>query len=103
MEKLLEKHIQAIILEYLPYIGIFAWRTNSGVIFSGGHAHRMAPPGTADIIGILPDGRFIAIEVKRPGGVVSDKQKEFLEKITSRGGVGFVAYSLDDVINEFKK
>lgn len=102
MEKLLEKHIQAQIIEYLPYIGIYAWRTNSGIIFSGGHAHRMAPPGTADIIGIMPTGAFVAIEVKRPGGIVSDKQKEFLEKITSRGGIAFVAYSLDDVITYFK-
>lgn len=100
---LLEKDIQKQILEYLPYIGIFAWRTNSGVIFYGGHAHRMAPPGTADIIGIMPDGRFLGIEVKRPKGVVSAVQKEFLEKITSRGGVAFVAYSLDDVIAYFKK
>ena len=102
MEKLLEKHILKQILEYLPYIGIFAWRTNSGVIFSEGRPHRMAPRGTSDIIGIMPNGLFLAIEVKKPGGVVSQFQKEFLEKITTKGGVGFVAYSLDDVIEKLK-
>ncbi|MDP9472604.1 MAG: hypothetical protein M3Q71_18385 [Chloroflexota bacterium] len=45
------------------------------------------------------DGRIIAIEVKRPDGKrkATDKQKEFLQEIKSRGGYAGVATSLDDV------
>ena len=53
--------------------------------------------GIADILGILNDGRFLAIEVKTRSGRVSEEQQAFLEDITRRGGVGFVARSVEDV------
>lgn len=61
---------------------------------------KWAISGVSDILGILPDGRFLAIEVKRPGGKASAKQLEFIEQITSRGGVAFVADSTDVVRRE---
>jgi hypothetical protein len=54
--------------------------------------------GSADILGILrPSGRFLAIEVKKPGEKPSDEQIAFLLAIRDAGGVAIVAYSLDDV------
>ncbi len=51
-----------------------------------------------DILGILhPSGRLLCIEVKKPGGVVSVEQKEFLDIINRNGGLGFVAQSINDV------
>lgn len=54
-------------------------------------------PGASDFIGMLPSGRFLAIELKSETGRVSDKQKEFLNEVNQRGGVGFVARSVEDV------
>lgn len=54
--------------------------------------------GSADILGILkPSGRFLAIEVKKPGGKPSEEQIAFLCAIRDAGGVAIVAQSLDDV------
>lgn len=42
-------------------------------------------------------GKFVAIEVKRPGGKVSADQSAFLEGVRAAGGIGIVAYSVKDV------
>lgn len=97
-----EKEIQKSILDYLSLKGINAWRTNSGIQFSTykdkSYITRLAPKGTPDIIGFLNDGRFLGIEVKKPGGIISDEQIIFIEKINQAGGLAFVAFSIDDVI-----
>jgi hypothetical protein len=54
-------------------------------------------PGVADILGILKDGRFLAIEVKSPTGKVPPHQQLFLDEISGRGGVAFVARSVEEV------
>jgi len=62
-----ESQIVKAILDYLGYKKIFAWRINSGMIFGTNakgktYAHKLAPKGTSDILGILPGGRFLAIK-----------------------------------------
>ena len=51
----------------------------------------------ADIIGQLTDGRFLAIEVKRPSGKVTDEQAAFIGMVQNSNGVAFVARSVADV------
>jgi len=53
--------------------------------------------GISDILGILPDGRFLAVEVKTKKGRVSPEQQVFLDRINALHGVGFVARSIEDV------
>lgn len=43
------------------------------------------------------NGRLVAIEVKRDGGVVAEKQLEHIDKINKAGGLAFVAYSMEEV------
>jgi|SRR5579872_2540524 len=96
-----EHQIQQAILQYLKVRGIFAWRNNTiGVWDSklGIYRKNTTIKGVSDILGILPTGRFLAIEVKRKGGIVSDEQLEFNYTINKNGGLAFVAYSIDDVI-----
>jgi hypothetical protein len=50
-----------------------------------------------DILGILPDGRFLGIEVKSAKGVIHKEQLEFIETANFFYGLAFVAKSLDDV------
>jgi hypothetical protein len=55
--------------------------------------------GIPDIIGVIPGGRSIMIEVKTPKGVVSPEQSLFLEKYQTAGALVFVARSPEDVVN----
>lgn len=103
---LAEHDIQKQILEYLAIRHIFAWRQNSGaVVYQDQYENRRfvrfaSVNGISDILGILPDGRMLAIEVKKRGKKPSKKQRIFLETIRENNGVAIVAYSLDDVIKE---
>jgi len=95
--QLLQKH---------PKVGK-VWRQNSGTFKMGyGESQRYVrantAKGMADIMGILKDGRTLAIECKSPTGTVKQHQKEFLDAITKAGGLAFVARSVDDVINQLE-
>lgn len=101
-----ETDIVRSILEYLSYRHVFAWRNNSGAVKYEGKGktrfHRFGLKGSSDIIGVYK-GKFLAIEVKKPGGVVTDAQEDFLDTIRTNGGIAFVAYSVDDVIKYLDK
>lgn len=98
----LEKDIQNSILEYLHAKGIFCWKEHSGgIMIDGGKRYMpIGLRGKSDILGILNDGRFLAVEVKRKTGVVSAEQKIFIDNINNRGGLAFIATSIDDVIEK---
>lgn len=96
-----EKDIQKSILDFLRLKGIYCWKQHNTGIYQvkTGSYIPSGKRGVADILGILPTGRFLAIEVKRPGGVLGDYQIEFLASIRNNGGLGVCVSSLDEVIN----
>ena len=107
--KLPDKPEKQILQEILYYLHLvkkipFFWRNNTGATLSQykGKARflRFGVSGASDIIGILSDGRFLAIEVKTRTGRLSEKQQEFLDRINGAGGLGFVARSVQDVISK---
>lgn len=53
--------------------------------------------GVSDILGILKDGRLLAIEVKVGYNKVTTEQNDFINQINTCGGLAFVARSLDDL------
>lgn len=53
--------------------------------------------GLPDIHGIIPGGRFFAIEVKMPGAYPRPNQRAQIAEINAAGGLVFVARSLKDV------
>lgn len=55
--------------------------------------------GVSDILGLLPDGRFMAIEVKSRYGKVSPEQNQFIYDVNKSGGIAFIARSVQDVID----
>ena len=83
-----EKEITAGIRRLLKNIGVFHWKQIGALGL---------PRGIADIIGIW-DGKFLAIEVKKPGNNPTDEQLKFINAVNAAGGLAFVAYSVDDVI-----
>lgn len=82
-----EKTIERQIRNYLDKIG--AWHIKT-------HGNMFSRAGTPDIVACL-NGRFVAIEVKRPKGVISELQKANIELIKRAGGVAFIAYSVEEV------
>ena len=88
-----EKRIENQIKQYLDSIG--AWHIKT-------HGNMFSKAGTPDIIACLR-GRFVAIEVKQPGGRVSPLQMAHIKLIRQSNGTAFVAYSLDDVKHILKK
>jgi hypothetical protein len=104
-----EKAIENHILRWLNITGIFAWKNQSIGIFDPVKKiyRRSNNPfhikGVSDILGILADGRLLAIEVKSKTGKPSVEQIEFIKKINNSGGKAFIARSLEDVQEELNK
>lgn len=76
----------------------YVWRNNSGAYKTpSGHYIRYGEPGSADIIGVNPHGRFIAIECKSGKNTQQDSQKAWQERVEGCNGLYVVAYSVDDL------
>lgn len=108
-----EKEFQNQVLEYLTRRGIMCWPNAAVSVFdpkrgrfrkSNNRFHRNGIP---DILGILPDGRFLGIELKRPSegkrkpetlqNMLSLEQKLFIKDADSLGALCFVADSLETI------
>jgi hypothetical protein len=114
-----EKIIENQILTYLANKKIFAWKNHSQGIFDPGrkvfrksrNVHHIN--GVSDILGVI-DGKFLAIEVKKPyiskktmqfkyrtqeelEKLASEDQINFVNRVKSLGGIAFFADSIDTV------
>jgi hypothetical protein len=91
-------------LDYLTLYGAYVWRNNTGAlrdkkdrpVFFG-------KVGSSDIIGLLPGGRFIAVECKVPGGRLSEHQIGFLQDIERMGGLAVIARSVEDLEKSLRR
>lgn len=90
----IEQHIQTSIIKYIKSIGGLPIKQNQIGIY--------AQAGIPDIIACIK-GRFVAIEVKRPGEKPTPIQEAFLESIAKKGGVAFWSDNLDRVKSLLKK
>jgi len=97
-----ETKIVADTLRVLQLHGVFCWRNNSGVARIDGRWVRFGAPGSPDIIGVLPGGRFLGVEVKTLVGKESDRQREFRERIESSGGVALVVHNTGEMLAKIK-
>ena len=81
-----------------------AWveRQNSGAAKVGNRFIRFGWPGCSDVIGMMTNGRFLAVEVKGPKGRLRPEQTVFLERVNQAGGLGFMARDCRDVLRELK-
>ena len=67
-----------------------AWNNPSGAMKIADRWIHFGKKGSSDILGCLPGGRFLAVEVKTPGGRLSPEQRDFLEMIKGLGGLSMV-------------
>jgi hypothetical protein len=93
-KKITEKEVRAGVRAVLKQQGFLVIPYVPGLYGMKGCADLLCC-GTVDGV----PGRFVAIELKRPGGKVSPEQTKFLEKVRGLGGVAFVAESTQDVIS----
>jgi hypothetical protein len=106
-----EHDIQSSIITYLNYSGYYVWRENVGTAErknkdGSKRMVRFGKAGISDIIGIRKhDGKFIALEVKRPSrrNYVTPQQESFLAMIADFNGIGGVVTGIDDVEKLLKK
>ena len=99
-----ERAIQNAIIQHLRLRGALVAVTDAGAAYRAGAFFGDAvPAGWPDITGVLPDGRFIGVEVKSATGRQSDAQKHMEQNIRRRNGLYVLARSVDDVENVLAK
>ena len=89
-----EQDIQTTIMNYISSIGGLPIKFNNIGIY--------AKAGVADILACIK-GRFVAIEVKKPGGKPSALQLQFIAAVNNIGGLAFWADNLRDVKDKLKE
>lgn len=96
-----ESDIQRLIMLALSEAGCVIWRNNSGCLKDArGVPVRfgVGSPGGSDLIGIAPDGRFLAVEIKTPKGKATDAQLNFISAVIKKGGIAGIARSPADAV-----
>ena len=88
-------------LQLLAFRRCFCWRQNSGAM-TGEYKGRKRfirfvsteADGISDIVGVLPDGTFLSVEVKRPGARTAkdraERQAAFRARVAGKGGLALV-------------
>ena len=106
---MLEKEVQKQVLEYLNLCTkILVWRTNSGGMTAEYKGRKRYIPfngaqGHSDLFGVLPDGKALAIECKRPGGELTALQQGFLDKVNQSKGLGMVVDSVESLRKQLRE
>ena len=85
----LEQDIQKDIIDFLEKNGLLAIKHNNIGIY--------ARAGVPDILACSNQGKFIGIEVKRPGEKPKPIQIAFIDAINKLNGVAFYATSVEEV------
>jgi len=95
-----ERAVQNACLAVLRQHGVLVAITDAGAAYRAGAFFGDAiPRGWPDITGLLPDGRFVGVECKAPGGRQSAAQKRMEAEIRKRNGIYVLARSAEDVVN----
>lgn len=74
------------------------WPQPTGAAYRDGKLIRYGLKGSADITGILIDGRRLEVEIKTGNAKQMAHQEVFQTVINSMGGVYFVARSVEDAL-----
>lgn len=109
-----ETKTQNKILIALSNAGCTVWRNETAGAWVGKVVHKEASQvtltnarmirfglsvGSSDIIGITPEGRFLAIEVKTKTGRPTQQQLTFIDAVRINGGIAGIARSVQDALD----
>lgn len=113
-----ESSIQRRIQMALSAAGCIIWRNETAGAYMGRVIHkageqvtldraRFLPAGlcrgSSDLVGIAPDGRFLAVEVKTSKGRPTKEQERFLLAVNRAGGIAFIARSADEAVEKLNQ
>lgn len=95
-----ETNIMNACMVALSAAGCLVWRNNVGVLkdASGRPIRYGLCVGSADLIGVAPDGKFLAVEVKTATGRTSEAQDRFIAAVLRLGGRAGVARSPEGAV-----
>ena len=100
----LESSVNNEVDDLLNLYHIYHWRNNTGSYKKKGRYISYGKRGSWVWLGFCDFGRFLAIEDKRPvKGKLSKLQRDFLDDINQRGGVGIVVTSAADCLAQLKE
>lgn len=104
MKAPLEKDVQKVCRDWLRAWGAVVVRVNSGAMkIKDRYVKFNDQPGCSDTLVCLPDGRFLALELKKPGRDRTAahrqlEQQSFRDQVAKAGGLAIVARSLDELL-----
>lgn len=117
-DTLLENSLPAQIRIAADQLGVSLWRNNSGVATNrDGRPVRFGLGNdsvnlnrtmkSSDWIGIGPDGRFIALELKRPGWIYRATEREIAQlnfhlHVRRKGGIAGFVTCVEDMLQLFR-
>jgi hypothetical protein len=98
-----ESSLVRAVLQLLALRGVCAWRCNSGGLSRTDAAGRRryykfaGVEGLSDVAGVLPGGRALFVECKRPGRKATVAQAAFLDRMRAQGAVALVVEDVRDL------
>lgn len=95
-----EQTIQKQVMLTLSDAGCLVFRNNTGMYRTpDGRVIRYGlHKGSSDIIGVAPDGRFLAVEVKTKRGKPTQEQILFINAVLQAGGIAGIVRSPADAL-----
>lgn len=99
-----EAEVQKACLAILAARGILCFRSNSRMFKvpgKGGRDRLMRMglgAGSCDLVGVMPDGRFLGLEIKREGAQPTREQIAWMIRVNIAGGLAFWVDSPDGLI-----
>lgn len=108
-----ETKIMNAVMLALSEAGCTIWRSETAGAWVGRPVHREGQlvtlanarmiqaglcKGGADLIGMAPCGRFLAVEIKTPTGRTTQEQDRFIAAVRAAGGIAGVARSPADAL-----
>jgi hypothetical protein len=93
-ESELSQDIMKVLKRTMPWV----MNVTSGVSQRKGYYMRLAPKGTADIIGLTWKGECFCIEVKGKYGKLTPEQEKFRDLMLSIGVTHIIARSVEGVL-----
>lgn len=95
-----EVEIQQLVRMEASNLGAIVWRNNTGALkdANGRLVRYGLCPGSSDLIGLFK-GRFLALEIKKPGKKATVKQQNFINAVNRAGGIAGVVTSVEDLKN----
>jgi hypothetical protein len=92
-----ESELLSFAITCLKQSGLVWWRVANGPVKHGGILKKSPIKGFPDIAGVMPNGRFFAIELKAADGKLSEDQIGWITKLNQSGAMAVVLRTKDEL------